>query len=165
MLDDIEFNCPDCLQIERECYNCRRALSSTSVGASSSNVHSAGLPSFKMDDDGNLIPMNEAAKNFDYEADGYESWDEFVEHMQGVMHAEGIGPAKSKKPKKKSNPLSEFDLDKAMDELTTELGKELPLDFAKYKVDPIEREAPEIKQAPAPKKPRKPRKPKSGEDK
>lgn len=155
-LDDLEFNCPDCLQIEKECYNCRRAMGSTSGSMMKSTMGMDGIPSFKMDENGELIPMNEAAENFDFKADGYDSWEEFVEHMKGVMTDENIMPKKKKA--KKKNPLEDFDVGKALTQLSEELAKELPLDFAKYKVDP---KVEEVKPAPSPKKPpRKPRKPK-----
>lgn len=164
-LEDIEFNCPDCLQIEKECYNCRRAMGVSGVGHVTKSLGMEGIPSFKLGEDGELVPMNEAAENFDFKADGYSSWEEFAEHMKGVMMDENIMPKKQKA--KKKNPLEEFDISKALTQLSEELAKELPLDFAKYNVDPevdtepAEQKPTEQKPAPSPKKPpRKPRKPK-----
>ena len=159
-LEDIEFNCPDCLQIEKECYNCRRAMGSSSGSMMKSAMCMEGIPSFKLGEDGELVPMNEAAENFDFKADGYGSWEEFAEHMKGVMMDENIMPKKQKA--KKKNPLEEFDISKALTQLSEELAKELPLDFAKYNVDPeVDTKPVEQKPAPSPKKPpRKPRKPK-----
>ena len=101
----MEYNCPDCLQLDRECYNCRRAMSAT------------GAPC-----------------DLNSEVQGEDKVFRIMLPLESLLEEEDN--PKPKKKKKTKNPLAELDMGKVMEEVDAERQKELPLDFAKFKVEP-----------------------------